>query len=149
MSSKAFLAAAALVTLAITGCAPNLANSTTDLADPDAQIRNSGVSGTILTAEQLRYESGSILDVMTRHIVSMNVDKSYNCPSLGLRGINTSPGIIEPVIYVDGIKSVDTCILEMLTVHDVSRIEVYPSGISPHPGLFGNSRGLILVFTRR
>lgn len=146
MFSRLHLALATLTMVAITGCATNTTGE--HRSNLDHMTRTSGASGTILTAEQLRYDNGSILDAMSRHIVRMRVDKRYACPALSLRGPNTAPGLTEPVIYVDGAKTVDTCILDMMTVNDVERVEVYPSGISPHPGLFGNSHGLILVFTK-
>src|SRR5690606_29457184 len=111
MLPKLYLALATLTALTIAGCATGSTHSNTSgFADLDSLTRTSGAYGTIITADKLRYESGSVLDAMIRHVINLRVDKSYNCPSLGLRGINTSPGIIEPVIYVDGIKAVDTCI---------------------------------------
>ena len=40
----------------------------------------------------------------------------------------------------------DTCILNQLAVVDISRVEVYPNGITQRPSYPARSTGLILIF---
>lgn len=148
MFSRLHTALAVLLVAAVTGCSGHM-NRPVRSTGFDPELSSSGSTGIVLTADQLSFESGSLLEAMSRHILSMKVDMSYGCPSLSLRGINTTPGVIEPVIYVDGAKTFDTCILDMMPVNDVERVEVYPSGVSHRSGLYGNTRGLIVIFTKR
>ena len=103
---------------------------------------------TVLGAAELEGELGPLIDVMSRHIPSMTVNSAGGCPSVSLRGANTAPGITEPTVYVDGLRTLDTCVLSGTSANDVKRVEVYANGFTSRPGYAGNSHGLILIFMR-
>jgi hypothetical protein len=71
---------------------------------------------------------------------------SQPCPSVQLRGRKSLYGSSDPVVYVDGTRTVNSCVLEMLSTWDINRVEVYPMGVSNRPGYAANPNGLILVF---
>lgn len=148
MFFRATKALAALALAAVTACAGRAPVAT--LSELDDGHSSSGVRANVLTASQLRNENGSLLDAMTRRLFTMSVDNRFQCPAITLRGnTNTVPGITEPEVFVDGMRSMDTCILRLISATDVSRVEVYPSGFTDRPGYSHSSHGLILVFTRR
>jgi hypothetical protein len=92
----------------------------------------------------------SVLSVLQSRIAGMQVQRMEGgCPEITLRGRTSLRGSNNPVIYVEGSRSANTCILEMLDPQDIDRVEVYPSGIAPggRPPL--SPTGLILVYLRR
>jgi hypothetical protein len=70
------------------------------------------------------------------------------CPEITLRNHVSFSGVVNPLVYVDGTLSTDTCILESLRSGDVERVEVYPLGFTTRPGYGRHAHGLILVFMR-
>lgn len=143
-----FLATLSTLALAAaTGCVSSapIANRS-NLDDPQA---GSGSRSSVLTSEQLQGEHGTILDAMSRKLFNFRVDKRYSCPAISLRGSpNTVPGLTEPLVFVDGTRTVDTCILNLMSASDVARVEVYPMGFTHRPGYATSPHGLILIFTR-
>lgn len=148
MSHRFLTALTALVILSAAGC---LGTAPVDShSNHDEHADNNLSRGSVLTTEQLRGENGSLLDAMTRKLLSFKADRRYSCPAISLRGnVNTIPGHSEPLIFVDGIMAVDTCILSHLSAADVSRVEVYPMGFTHRPGYATNPHGLILIFMRQ
>lgn len=106
-----------------------------------------GRGGTIITQEDLRDQSGSLLRALARQVTTMRVIPHSPCPGIELRGQNTVPGITEPQVYVNGTRTTDTCILTSLAAPDVERVEIYPMGVAPRAGYATSAHGLILVFT--
>jgi hypothetical protein len=94
---------------------------------------------------------GSILSVIQRRTAGMQVRRppSDPCPEIMLRGQTSLQGSNSPVIYVDGTRTSDTCILDMLNINDVERVEVYPMGVAPGGTHRNSPTGLILVFLRK
>jgi hypothetical protein len=94
---------------------------------------------------------GSVLNVLRARTAGMQVRRppSEPCPEITLRGPTSLTGSNSPVIYVDGTRTSNTCILDMLNVNDVERVEVYPMGIAPGGTHRNSPTGLILVFLRR
>lgn len=103
----------------------------------------------VLDMEVEGEESGMLLDAMVRRIPTMRIRFDTRCPAISLRGQNTAPGLTDPEVYVDGLRGVDTCILNHLAVADVRLVEVYAQGVTSRPGYVTSPRGLILVFTRQ
>ncbi len=115
-------------------------------SEPDATPND--LSVTVLGADELENEHGTLLDAMLRNVPSIQVGDPARCPALSLRGPSTMPGVSDPRIYVDGARAVDTCILTMLHAGDVERVEIYPMGVTTRPGYASHAHGLILVFLR-
>jgi hypothetical protein len=138
---------AACAALAIAGCVGRAPVG--NISELDSNDRVTGTHATVITGADLRNESGSLLETMSRRLVSFRVDNSFRCPAITLRGnSNTVPGLTDPLVYVDGTRTLDTCILSMLTAADVARVEIYPMGFTDRPGYMAHSHGLILVFMR-
>lgn len=104
--------------------------------------------GTVVTREDLRGQSGSLLSALARQVASMEIVPHSPCPSIELRGPSTARGITEPEVYVNGTRTTDTCMLVSLAPPDVERVEIYPTGVAPRAGYTTSAHGLILVFTR-
>lgn len=137
-----------LAAITIAGCATGRAPANYE-ANLDPEDRASGSRATVLTGEQLRDEHGSLLDTMSRRISNLQVDNRFACPAISLRGHqNTVPGISDPLVYIDGGRALDTCILGSLNAAEVERVEIYPMGFTTRPGYAVNAHGLILVFMR-
>jgi hypothetical protein len=60
----------------------------------------------------------------------------------------TFSSVVNPQVYVDGTRTVDTCILESLTTDNIESIEIYPMGVTMRPGYSTHAHGLILIFMR-
>jgi hypothetical protein len=112
-----------------------------------AQGNSAGIGNAIVIGdESFGSASGSILTVLKTHIRSMSVASSDGCPHIVLRPGRSQTA--EALVYVDGQRMSDTCILDGLNLEAIQRVEVYPSGVTQRPGYRTNTGGLILVFTK-
>lgn len=102
-------------------------------------------AATVLRSEQI-VRSPSIIHAIASRMPGIRVASGGRCPEITLRGRKSVFGDNNPAVYVDGTRAVNTCILDMLQVLDVDRVEVYPSGVPPRLPYQGNPNGLILVF---
>jgi len=102
----------------------------------------------VLHRADLGDQPSSLVDVLDRRFPWMVVHSHSPCPAFELRRENTAPGASEPLVYVDGARAIDTCILASINALDVERVEIYPSGFTSRSGYATNSGGLILVFMR-
>jgi hypothetical protein len=94
--------------------------------------------------------SGSILNTLRTRIPSMRVSmQGDRCPRIAFRGEMSARNQPGPTIYIDGTLTADSCVLDMVPGHDVERIEVYPSGDTPHSEIRRNPAGVILIYRRR
>lgn len=103
---------------------------------------------TIIEEDVLRHAGGSILNILPSYVAGMQVRHNSGCPEITLRGKKSLVNSNDPVVYVDGTRSGNTCVLDSLVPSDVQRVEVYPMGITQRPGYRGNPNGLILVFMK-
>lgn len=102
----------------------------------------------VITSAILQQRSRSLLGVMREQLPFMQVQDGSPCPEIFLRGPSTVQSGSDPAIYVDGQRSTNTCVLEMMNSLDVNRIEVYPSGV-PRNGEYPTSPyGLVLIFAQ-
>lgn len=105
--------------------------------------------GTVIAGAALADGGGSVLDAMLGKVPSLKIQRYVGeCPHLALRNDATFRTLVNPHVYVDGTRAMDTCILESLRSRDVERVEVYPSGVSGRPGYPSHAHGLILLFMR-
>src|SRR5690625_159129 len=115
MFEKYLFTIAALALILTTGCrgsAPHLEQNSID----DELVDRSISQRSVLTSEQLNTEYGSILDTMMRKLPGFRADTRFSCPAISLRGRpNTVPGVTEPLVYVNGVQAIDTCILSHLS----------------------------------
>lgn len=105
-----------------------------------------GGGATVLEHEVFAQARGSLLDAMIGRVPGLRVVPRPGCPSISLREPNTLPGLNDPLVYVDGTRTQDACVLTSLRAGDVERVEVYPTGVTNRPGYAAHSHGLILVF---
>lgn len=102
----------------------------------------------VIEGEELAPARGNLLATLQDHIPGMRVDRTDACPQILLRSRKSTLGTNNPAIYVDGTRTVDTCILELLNPVDIARIEVYRNGLTGRPGYKAHPNGVILIFFR-
>ena len=108
---------------------------------------NNSPSGVVLSGPALQEHGGTLLAFLFGRVSGLAVDYStYPCPSVQIRGRKSLYGSNDPIVYVDGARAVNSCVLEMLSTRDISHVEVYPMGVSHRPGYEAHPNGLILVF---
>lgn len=109
------------------------------------------VSGTgdaiVLSGNLLHQQSRSLLTLMRARIPSIQIVDDQPCPDVYLRGRSTIVTPSNPAIYIDGQRATNTCVLDMVNVLDLDRVEIYPSG-EPRAGYMSDPYGVILVFLR-
>jgi hypothetical protein len=104
----------------------------------------------ILSGVALRESRGSVLDALQGMVPGMRILAHVDqCPQISLRSHVTFQSVVNPQVYVDGTRTVDTCILETLRTDDVETVEVYPMGVTSRPGYGTHAHGLILIFMRK
>jgi hypothetical protein len=130
---------AAVLLASCAGAARN-ADGTTPTAGPGNAI--------VIEDESIDTSRGSLLSIMQDHVRGMSVARDGDCPHIVLRGGIGRSQAAEALVYVDGQRFSDTCVLETLNLETIGSIEVYPSGVTQRPGYFSNSGGLILIFTK-
>lgn len=111
------------------------------------QGRNSA-SGIVLEGAALHEHNGTLLNFLYSRVSGMTVTREGPCPELRMRGQRSLFGSNSPIVYVDGARTVNSCVLDMLLTVDLSRVEVYPMGVVNRPGYEAHPNGLILVFLR-
>lgn len=118
---------------------------------PKTDVASSGVRTdngvTILTEEVLQKQSRSLLELMRARIPSITVIDDTPCPDVYLRGRSTITTSSSPAIYVDGERANNTCVLDMMNVMDLQRVEIYPNGL-PRGGYQSSPYGVILIFLK-
>jgi hypothetical protein len=72
-----------------------------------------------------------------------------SCPIIELRGKDRITGTSNPTVYVDGMRTADTCALTMIQAASARLVEVYPLGVTSRAGYLSSPHGLILVFLQR
>ena len=125
---------------ALVGCA---ARSTTS-----SDERRSGVEATVIDEEALRSAGSNVLNILPTYVAGLRVTHTDSCPEILMRGSRSLLNSNNPVVYVDGTRTGNTCVLETLVPTEVHRIEVYPMGVTTRPGYRNNPNGLILVFMK-
>ena len=143
MAGSASNMAGALGAALLCACAVHPAPKT-DASTPD--IRSSG-GVTILTEALLQKQSRSLLELMKARVPSITVIDDTPCPDIYLRGRSTITTSSSPAIYVDGERANNTCVLDMMDVLDMERVEIYPNG-QPKGGYQSSPYGVILIFMK-
>lgn len=102
----------------------------------------------VLDSEDLFDTRGNLLRVLSTRLVNSELVEVDGCSALTLRGQKSIFHPTLPGIYVEGQRTSGSCVLDMVNTEDVSRVEVYPSGITQRPGYYNHAGGLILVFLK-
>ena len=119
-------------------------------AERAAEVTSSN-GAIVITGSALDDGPGPLLPAIAGKVPSMRVrHRNGQCPQIALRShVSFDPRVVvNPLVYVDGTRAGDTCILEGLRASDVQRVEVYPLGFTTRPGYSTHAHGLILVFMR-
>lgn len=133
-----------LLAISTTGCGSGPAREVASV-----QPGNHGATGTVLSGRDLHEHGGTLLAFLYTRVSGMVVDFAQQpCPRVQLRGRKSLIGSTDPVVYVDGARTANSCVLEMLSTRDLDRVEIYPMGVSNRPGYEAHPNGLILVFVR-
>lgn len=150
MGTRWMLAAAsAALVAACTRLPPPEEVGADDGDEPAVHEPQSHHTGNVMVLDSASLHSGdpNLLHVLRDHIATMTVRTGHrNCPEVTLRGQQSVLGSNDPVIYVDGTRAADTCVLEMLNVADVESVEVFPLGV--RAGYMASSTGLIFITSR-
>jgi len=122
----------------------------TEPGAPHAQPASGAV---VITGRALSGDPGlTVLDAIRIAMPSAQVvgwSVPDHCPQLELRGRDVIQGSSDPDVYVDGTHTPDTCPLVTMQAAEMSRIEVYPFGVTTRPGYPAGPHGLILIFQAR
>lgn len=110
--------------------------------------RDGGSASRVVTLDErhLANRAGTLLHVMRMDAGPMTVRETSGCPEITFRGSKRFYGVGTPSIYVNGMRALNTCVLEEFAAADVRLVEIYPSGVANRPGYANSSDGLILVF---
>lgn len=138
MTLRTFAVAGA--TLLLAGCAAQTRVANSD----DIRIGNA----IVIEDESFEPARGNVLSILQLHVRGMTVSRADACPRILVRAGATRSQAAQAIVYVDGQRMSDTCILDGLDVDGVSRAEVYPSGVTQRPGYHSNTGGLILLFMK-
>lgn len=90
----------------------------------------------------------NLVTLIQSHVTNLQVRRNGSCPELEFRGRNSLIMPTPPGVYVDGQRTVNTCVLDLLDPKDISLVEVYPMGVTNRPGYYSTAGGLILVFMK-
>lgn len=105
--------------------------------------------GFVLDGRALEDGPGTIVAALVGKVPNFRLQRnSGGCPIITLRNAVSFRTLVNPHVYVDGTRATDTCVLTSLRTQDVSRVEVYPQGVTRRPGYGTHAHGLILVFMR-
>lgn len=136
-------------TLALAGSALLLTSCATLNRIGDENAASAGIGNAIVIEDaSLENSRGGVLTILQSHVMSMSVARDRACPHIVLRGGAGRSQAAEALVYVDGQRMSDTCVLESLNVESIERAEVYPSGVTTRPGYRSNNGGLILIFMK-
>lgn len=123
-------------------------------ATPRPELEGNGVSradgATVVGAEELHQHNGSVLRAIMGKVPNMKVKfvGLQRCPAITLRTYENLHGQNFPLVYLDGTRADNTCILESIPAYDLDRVEIYPMGFTKRPGYSTHTQGLILLFSR-
>lgn len=126
---------------AVAGCSRNPA------PDEAADVRQQP-DATIIDESHLERSGGNVLNILPSYVAGLRVSRTESCPKITMRGSKSLLSSNDPVVYVDGTRTGNTCILDTLVPSEVERIEVYPMGVTTRPGYRNSPNGLILVFMK-
>jgi hypothetical protein len=93
--------------------------------------------------------TGSALSAIRTRIPAARISTSGTCPRIEFRGARSLNNQPDPSVYIDGTLMGDSCALNSIFGGDIERIEVYPSGDTPHANIRRNPSGIILIFRLR
>jgi hypothetical protein len=125
------------------GCAS--AQSNDSIAGGGQPARNGG-SAIVVDGTEIQGRGQTLLRLLDERVSGMSVNYSGPCPSIVIRGAKSLFGSNDPLIYVDGARALNTCVLDDMSSALVKRVEIYPSGVAQKPGYDSSRNGLILVF---
>ncbi len=147
MQASARTTVLALLTVAATACASGPISESSAGVGPLPGNNHTG--GMVLSGPDLYEHNGSLLRYLYARVPGMTVDYgSPVCPKVYIRSRKSLMGSNDPIVYVDGARTANSCVLEDLYTRDISRVEVYPMGVTNRPGYEHHPNGLILVFVR-
>jgi hypothetical protein len=143
MPSASALLAAVGVMVVLTSCG---IKRSSDRHEGGVTLENGAV---VLSGAGLGDGKGDLLATMMGKVPNFRVRRvKQQCPQITLRNAVSYQSVVNPHVYVDGARATDTCILESLHANDVTRVEVYPTGVTNRPGYGRHAHGLILIFMR-
>ncbi len=133
----------------IVGCAPRNPIEQVTGRDGDSFEPPTGIgNAVVIPDDEFNSNRGSLISVLRDNIRGMSVSRENACPHIVLRGGIGRSQAAEALVYVDGQRFSDTCILDSINIESIAWAEVYPSGVTQRPGYTTNAGGLILFFMK-
>ncbi len=111
-------------------------------------VRSRG-GATVVSGAALMDGHGSVLETLRGKVPGLKIRSDAGpCPKVTLRNDASYLTQVNPLVYVDGTRTTDTCVLQSIRSRDVESVEVYPTGVTTRPGYGVHAHGLILIFLR-
>ena len=133
----------------LVGCAPQNPIEQVTQGDGDSVPPPEGIGNAIVIEDaEFRSNRGSLISILRDNIRGMSVSRENACPHIVLRGGIGRSQAAEVLVYVDGQRFSDTCILDSINIESIAWAEVYPSGVTQRAGYSTNAGGLILFFMK-
>ena len=151
MSPRSPLLLSLALSTLLAACATQPFDRSTEPGGRPLGITSAG--SVVISGDALKGDpSLTLLDAVRRampQIRTAGTGDPTTCPTIELRGRDRINGDSNPTVYVDGIRTVDTCPLTMIQAIDAQLVEVYPLGVTSRAGYQSSAHGLILVFLQR
>jgi hypothetical protein len=125
------------------GCATTTDRSPAASGEPPGR---GGASAIVLDGAEMQGRGQTLLRLLAERVVGMSINYGGPCPKIAIRGAKSLFGSNDPLIYVDGARALNTCVLDDMSASTVKRVEIYPAGVAQKPGYDSSRNGLILVF---
>jgi hypothetical protein len=125
-----------------------LSLSACSAAANNGTVSSSRNAAMVITSSQLT-TNPNLLGALRGRLGGATIqESSAGCPRITLRGTRSMFGSNDPVVYVDGVRATNTCILHSMPTANLDRVEIYSSGVAPQPPYKAHPNGLILVFSQ-
>lgn len=105
-------------------------------------------NATVIDAEKMNVSGGSVLTALRSNVSSLRIQQGDFCPEIIMRGKKSISHPTNPLVYVDGTRAANTCVLQSLQATEVERVEIYPGGVTRRPSYRTHPGGLILIFMK-
>lgn len=142
-----------LVLLLSSACIGSLISGDHAMEKTREEVDDPPDNAIVLDFDRLQSSDESLLQAMESYVPSVQVNHSNTltelCPRVSLRGPLTGSHYSNPLVYVNGTRMTNTCVLRNLRTVDLEQVELYPTGFTSRSGYVTHPHGLILVFSRR
>jgi hypothetical protein len=135
----------ALLTISFVGAGCTSARSGSGSAAPRASS-----TVVVIGGDELWRAGGGLLEGLRGRLSAMQVTRPSGaaCPVVHFRGHRTLYGSVPPVVYVNGTRMLDTCVLDQIRVPDIERVEIHRGAVTGATGTAMSANGMISIYLR-